>query len=425
VRALAVAWLSLTAAALAAGAPRDPKDPAAATYVVKAQRIHVSPGEVLPNGMILVQGGKIVAVGPTVDVPSGAVTLEAVEVTSGLIEANASAGRRDLGIEDSSEITPNYRAVDGLEPDSVGFERLARRGVGTAWVGPSNRNVVGGLAAVVKTVPANPNDPGALRVVAPDADLKVAFGDEPMAGNFTPRGFGLPQNFHVRRPGSRPGVVMEMRMAFLKAQQCVGKLGIVPEDLKPLVDVFERNLPVRAHAYFLVDLRSCLRVAKEFGVKNLTIDGAFEAHRCLPELKAAGAKLVIGPHAFDPMGGRDGRGRGIDFGDVAPAADLLARVAAAGIPVALSAAGAPPDDDLVSQMRTAVRFGATKETALRAVTSGAAEVLGIADRVGSIAVGRDGDLVLWSGDPFELTTRIVGVLVDGNLVPKTTPAASK
>ena len=125
---------------------------------------------------------------------------------------------------------------------------------------------------------------------------------------------------------------------------------------------------------------------------------------------------MIGPNCVDPTGGRDGRGRSIDYGDVSPAMDLLARVEAAGIPVALSANGARPDDDLVSQMRTAVRYGASKDTALKAVTTGAAEILGIADRAGSIAAGRDADLVLWSGDPFELTSRITNVLVDGRLV---------
>jgi imidazolonepropionase-like amidohydrolase len=393
----------------AAPAGSNAKDPVAApAYVIKAKRIHLSPGNVVENAAILVQDGKIAAIGATVDAPSGASTLAANEITAGLIDANESEGERGLGIEDSAEITPNYRAVASLESDHPAFARLAKEGVTAAFVAPSNRNVVGGLASVVKTMPA-----GAPRVVVADAALKVAFGDEPIFGNFTPRGTGIPQNFHVRRPGSRPGVVMEMRTAFDKAQRMVGKMGLVPEGWKPLVDVFEANFPVRAHAYYLVDLRAALRVAKEYGLKNLTIDGAFEAHRCLPELKAAGVKLVIGPHAVDPTGGRDGRGRPIDYGDVDPAMDLLARVDAAGIPVALSAHGAPPEDDLVSQMRTAVRYGASRDAALRAVTTGAAEILGIADRAGSIAVGRDADLVLWGGDPFELTTRVVAVLVDG------------
>ena len=88
---------------------------------------------------------------------------------------------------------------------------------------PSNRNVVGGIASVSKTFPLE-----SPRVVVADSALKIAFGDEPIFGNFTPRGTGLPQNFHVRRPGSRPGVVMEARVALDKARRNVGKMGIVP-----------------------------------------------------------------------------------------------------------------------------------------------------------------------------------------------------
>jgi imidazolonepropionase-like amidohydrolase len=399
----------MTTAAFAAqekAAPGARKPPSA--YLVKAKRIHTRPGSVIENASILVQDGKIAAIGPDIALPSGNTEVyEGAEITAGLIEANSTAGQRFEGVEDSSEITPSFSALANLDWSSVEFERLVKSGVTTIFAAPTNLNVVGGVASIVKTAPrGNP------RAVRPAAAVKIAFGDEPTFGNFTPRGFGIPQNFHVRRPGSRPGTVMEMRMAFTKARSMVGKLGIVPPDMKPLVDVFEANFPLRARAWDLNELRSALRVAAEFDVK-LTIDGAAEAHRCLPALKAAGVKLVIGPHAVNPMAGVDGRGRRIDFGDIRPAQDLLARVVAAGIPVALSANGAPVPDDLASQMRIAVRYGATPEAALAAVTTGAAEILGIADSAGTLAVGRDADLVLWSASPFDLTAKPLVVLVDG------------
>lgn len=407
VRAIAAAASIAWAQAWAAGSAVAQAKQGAGTFLVRAKRVHLEPGRTIENAAVLVKDGKIAAIGPDLTAPAEAVTIAGEEMTAGLIEANSTAGQRFAGVEEASEITGDFRALANLDWTSPEFERLVRAGITTVFVAPSNRNVVGGVASIVKTAPA-----GNPRTVRAEAAVKVAFGNTPAFGNFTPRGFGLPQSFRVRRPGSRPGTVMEMRMAFDRARRCVGKLGIVPADIAPLVDALESRLPLRAHAWDLMEIRSALRVGAEFGVK-MTIDGGGEAHRCIGELKAAGAKLVIGPHSAQPTFGLDGRGRNVDFGDRAPAQDLLARVAAAGIPVALSADRAPRADDLAAQMRIAVRYGASREAALRAVTSGAADVLGIGGDAGVLAVGRDADLVLWSGSPFEFTSKPTLVMVDG------------
>ncbi|MFN0205962.1 MAG: amidohydrolase family protein [Planctomycetota bacterium] len=383
------------------------------TFALRAKHVYTAKGGIIENGIVIISGGKIVAIGPDLPIPAGATEVSAECITPGLIDANASGGEQFGAIEDSSEINPNFRIADNIDAEDPAFVRLSRSGVTTGFFAPENRSVIGGLAAIVKTTPGlSPI------IINPEAALKGAFGADPTLGNFTPRGFGLPNNFRVRRPGSRPATVLEIRLALIQAQKMVGKLGIVPPDFKPLVDVFEMEKQVRFHAYYLVELRSALRVIREFGLKHVTIDGAADAYHCADEIKAAGVNIVLHPFAREPLGGRNGLGRGIDYGDEKPAQDVLARLAAAGIPVALSAHGAAVEDDLAQQMRFAVRYGATRDLALRSVTLSAAEILGIQDRVGSIETGKDADLVLWSGDPFEFTSAPTQVFINGTPVWK-------
>lgn len=379
---------------------------------IRAKTIETMAGEAIVNGAILVKDGKIVAIGPTLAAPSDAQTLDADFVTPGLVDANCSVGERYAGTEESAEITGGVRALDNLDLESSEFQRLVGEGVTTLFAPPSNRNVIGGVASVLKSYPI-----GRPTILNPSAALKGSLSSETTIGNFTPRGSGIPQSFHVRRPGSRPGAVMEMRIALLNAANMVGKSGIVPVDWKPIVDVLEARSAMRIHASTLGEIRSALRVAQEFGIENLTIDGAAEAHRCMNDLVRSRVKVVLQPHAIDPMGGINGVGRRIDFSDEVIAQDLLARLNAAGIPVALSSYDGR--DNLITQARIAYRYGAARDVALGAVTRAAAEVLGVADRVGTIAVGKDADFALWTGDPLEWSTQIKATVVDGKVTKPT------
>ncbi len=410
--AAALALLALGIPGASAPIPQDaakPAAPAETVFVIRAKRVLPVAGPAMEDAVVVVKNGRITAIGRGVDVPGGATELQAEVVTPGLVESNLAAGIRGMGVENAFEVTPDFRAVDNLDPAATDFERLVRGGVTSAFAAPRDWNVVGGLAGIVKTAPA-----GRPRVVNGAAALKLAVGEEPSSGNFTPRGFGVPQSFRVRRPGSRPATVMEMRLAFFAVERARREGKALAPAQQPLADALDGKLPVRVHARNLVDLRAALRVAGEFGF-TVTVDDALEAHRYLPQLVAAKAKVVLGPMPRDLRGGVDGNGRRIDFTDERPVLDRLAVVSAAGLPVALSASGAPVEDDLATQMRLAVRHGASRDVALRAVTAGAAEILGIGDRVGTLEVGRDADLVLWDGDPFELTSSPATVLVDGRI----------
>ncbi|MBI3819207.1 MAG: amidohydrolase family protein [Planctomycetes bacterium] len=383
-------------------------NPAATTIAIRAKRLHTMTGDVLADGVVVVRDGKIAAVGANIDIPAGATTLDCEDLTPGLIDANCSVGQTGMANEDSSEITPSFRAVDDLDAAPDKFLTLLKSGVTTIFAPPGNRNVVGGLAAIVKTSRSDK-----VNIINPAWGIKFCLTQETMYGNYSVRGSGVPRDFHARRPQSRPGAVMELRIALNTAANWVGKLGIIPPNMKPLVDVFEANLPVRIHALNLGEMRNAMRVAKEFDLKDITIDGAIEAHRCLADIKALNVKIVLHPHSIDPMAGVDGNGGRLDYGDEHPAQDELARLVDAGVPVALSSYGGR--ENLATQMRIAHRYGATADVALNAVTRGAAELLKINDRVGTIATGKDADLVLWNGDPSEFTTAAKVVIVDGRV----------
>lgn len=408
IAACLAAALLLGAAPAQSGRRAAPRDDPSKPIVLRAKRVHTFAGGVVEDGVVVVQDGRITAVGRGVSEPSGANEIEGAVVTPGLIDANVSVGLRGSGVEESSEVTPDFRAIDALNTTAPEFERLARRGVTTAFVAPENRNVVGGLAAIVKTAPG-PSP----RILNPAAALKAAFGFRSATGNLIPRP-GVPSTLNYRRPSGRPAAVMELRLAFFDAERAKREGRAGEPRVARIVEVLDGKLPMRVNARTLGDLLAALRFSAEFSVP-LTIDEAMEAHRCLPQLKAAKAKLVIGPFSADPTG-TNWRLSPDSRLEEQPCLNLLGVVAEAGIPVALTAKGADVEDDLAAQMRAAVRYGASRETALRAVTRGAAEVLGIADRAGSLEVGRDADLVVWSGDPLEATSAPIAVVVDGRVV---------
>ncbi|HKD99714.1 MAG TPA: hypothetical protein VKE69_01790, partial [Planctomycetota bacterium] len=288
-------------------------------FVLRADRIHTLAGPTIEGGAVVVAGGRIVAVGASVDVPRDAIELRGAHLTPGLIDASSVAGLRGTGVEESSEITPSHRAIDDVDAASVDFERLVRRGVTTIFVGPGNRSVIGGLGAVLKTAPL-----GAPRVLAPESALKMTLGPEPSQGNSTPRNFQLPRGPFVRRPNGRPAVVAAIRQALFDAERAVARGGDLDPDTARLADALRGRLPVRVFARELIDLRAALRLQSEFKLK-MQIEGAFEAHRYLPELKAAGVPLILGPAPVDPFG------TPFEAFDEEPTLRLVEAVAAAGI----------------------------------------------------------------------------------------------
>ncbi len=174
--------------------------------------------------------------------------------------------------------------------------------------------------------------------------------------------------------------------------------------------MLERRLPLLVTAYREQDIRSALRLAEEFGIR-VVLDGAAEAYLAVDALRAAGVPVILHPTMAR------------QFGEMENASFTTAQVLhEAGIPFALQSGfeGYVPKTRVVLwEAAIAAAYGLPFEAALGSITLGAARILGVEERVGSLEAGKDGDLVLFDGDPFEYTTRVLAVVIEGELVSET------
>ena len=364
------------------------QDPAVA---VRADRIYTGTGAVIEKGTLLVQNGKILAVGADVEIPDGARTIKAAAVMPGLIDAGSGLGAGTRANEDGAEVTPDLRLLDSVDPEGRDLRRARRSGITTVYVGPGNRNVIGGIGAVIKT--AGPSRRG--MILREESALKAALGGTPSSGNYPPRGSAA--TFFSRRPTTRMGVVWEFRKAFLEAQDGV------------LLRAREGKLPVRISASRATDIESALVLSKEFGLKILLEEGQ-EAHYFAGALARRKIPVLLRPVlSVRALSGRDGSRTMLN---------TFAQLRKAGVEVALLTPGSDPDS-LLAAAAFSVRYGAKRQDALRAVTLGPAQILGIADRVGSLEKGKDADFVALSGDPLDLRSRVEHVFVNGKSVSST------
>ena len=370
--------------------------------IINARIMTVADG-VIESGAVLVDdAGKIAAVGAQVDVPDEAEVLDAGgrTLTPGLIDAFSHLGLVNEGLgwagNDADEATdPNtahVRAVDGVYPFDRGIAEARTGGVTTVHVVPGGSNVLAGQALAIKLRRA---------AVADDLILRHPTGVAASLGERPKATYGGEK----RMPATRMGIAAILREALVKAQQYdPGK----ERDLRceALLPVLRGELPLLVQAHRADDIITALRIGREFGIR-ITLLGATEAHLVADLIAEAGAAVAAGP-SLAPRGRQETR----DVGFHLPLT-LLRH----GVPTAI-VTGHPQLDQpyLNIEAALAVREGLTPDQALRAITLTPAEILGVADRVGSIAVGKDADLVLWHGDPLELTTRVAWTMVEGRVV---------
>lgn len=463
---------------LAASDPARAGDQPALT-VVKAGRIHTLLGEPIDHGLIIIQDGRIVAVGAGLEIPDGAVVLDCSDavITPGLIDAccvlhtelrqaargrayalaqptfweavaqmqpeDADRDRPSMPLDEplcpmphgpagalaaltpgdppntaladqSAEVTPHRRVLDSVNLLSKDFDHLLRSGVTTVYVSPDSANVIGARGAILRT--GGPQDE---RVLVPAAAVKVTLGEDPSylgQSNNLPPWYGPPPDFHTRRPTTRMGVDWVFRKALYDARRAATGLPLHGADVPPaealpvLRAVLAGDVPVRVQARMQNDIFSALRLAREFGL-SFTLEEATEAYRCLPQLKAAGVPVILGPLFMEPTGWRANTSE-----TQRPRLNSASQLAEAGITFALTAQELREEDGLVRQGMIAVRHGLAPGAALRAITAVPAEMIGFKDELGTLAVGARADLVAWSAEPFDATSRPRLVLIDGRVV---------
>jgi len=374
---------------------------------VFADQVFTSDGEEIKNALVRVHDGKITAIVPGGSAGSSDTSLRAAALTAGMIDLSA---RIDMGfssVEQGREISPDVRVADALDLFDEEWTREAKSGVTTVLANPLDDDVIGGLGIALKT--AGPNSVEA-RTVKADAVLRGAIGTQPSRRNHP--AFGSPSDIYSRRPTTRMGVEWEWRKAMYDAAASRSdKSRAYPGSDKVLL-ALDDKLPLCIQTWSTQDIRTAIFLKEEIereklGTPRLILDAAAEAWKEPQLLVRSKAMVVLPPF---PMQGRTGEGSFMAW----DTAQLLHNL---NVPIALSAHGAgAAETRLDRQAGMAMRGGLPFEAALAAVTIAPARMIGIDSRVGSIAVGKDADLVLWSGKPFEFTSRVVGVLVDGRLV---------
>jgi imidazolonepropionase-like amidohydrolase len=378
----------------AASAPQETKR----SWTIRAERIHTVSGQVIEGGLVRIENGRIAAI-----VPGGkGGDFSVYAITPGLIDLSPEITLGIQAVEEDREVTPEMRLVDALNLFSTRFGRELNSGVTTVLLSQPDRNVIGGLAAVVKT--GGPETLEA-RLVKADALMAGVFGSSPSSGNSP--AFFRPAGLFNRRPTTRMGVEWEARKALYDALYALEDGVELPGSVQ-LQAVLKGEMSLLLQASATQDIRTALYLKEEFGIPKLIVSAAAEAWKEPEILQRSGAAVVLPPFTWNGTTTVD---RGFMAWNTAHQLEQL------GITFALSGRGsADPDARLALQPAFAVRAGVNPDLALKAATLIPAQLLGIQDRVGSLEVGRDADLALWNGEPTRFTSTVVGVLLNGALV---------
>ena len=368
---------------------------------------------ITPEGIvadILVENGKIKEIGPNLSVGADVEIIDAAgkQVYPGFVEAHGHIGLDGYGIgyegmdynEMNDIVSPQLRGLDGVKAMDPAFAQAARAGVTCVCVGPGSANVLGGTFTTIKTVGKRSDD----MVVRDAVAMKCAFGENPK------------RCYRDKSDTSRMTTAFKLREALAKAKEYMEKKEAAGDDLskrpaldmkcEALIPVLKGEMPLKAHAHATDDIFTALRIAKEFGAK-ITLEHVTEGHLIVEELAKENVPLAVGP-------------------SLTSASKFELRNKSWTTPGVLAKAGCQvsiitdspviPQEYLPLCAGLAVHAGMDPFAALQAITINAAKHAGIEDRVGSLEVGKDADIVITDGCPFEVSTKVECVLIDGKVI---------
>ncbi|WBW98277.1 amidohydrolase [Oceanirhabdus sp. W0125-5] len=380
---------------------------------LKNAEIHTMAGEAIDKGQILIENGKIKAIGKDIKCPEGAevIDCEGGFVMPGLIDAHSHLGMWEnaMGFEGSDgneaydPVTPHLRAIDAMNPKDEFFKEALEAGVTTVASGPGSANVIGGQYAIVKTHGDRIDD----MIINESFAMKCAFGENPKRF----------YNAQKKSPSTRMAIAAILRENLAKAKEYAAKKDRANGDpdkmpafdmkLEALERVIRKEIPLKSHAHRSDDILTSLRIAKEFDV-DITLDHCTEGHLIVDYLKEGYQKgIIVGP----TMSSRSKiELKNLTF-------ETPGILSNAGIKIAIMTDHPViPQEYLMVCAALAARAGMKEEDALKAVTINAAEIIGIGDRVGSLEEGKDGDVVVYTGHPFDLRSQVKNVIIDGKVV---------
>ena len=372
---------------------------------------HILPivGEEVENGCLLVNEGKIAALGPDLPIPTDAEVIDAGGrlVTPGCIDAHSHIGldNEAMGWEgaDFNEIvdplTPQMRAVDSINPLDEGFSEAIQGGVTAACTGPGSANVVGGTFAVIKLYGKRVDK----MILKDPAAMKCAFGENPKSC------YGKSSS---KAPMTRMGTAALLRELLFKTRRyrddkVAGKEPAFDMKLEAMLPVLSGEIPLKCHCHRADDILTAVRIAKEFGLRA-TLDHCTDGERIAEELAEENFPVLVGPSlghkskielsskSFTTPGVLNRAGLSVSIITDAPVIPLRYLPMCAGL---------------------AVNAGLDRTEAWKAITINPAGALGVADRVGSLEVGKDADVVIWTADPLsEIGGAAFVTVIDGRIV---------
>jgi imidazolonepropionase-like amidohydrolase len=384
-----------------------------AQIAVKGETVWTMAGEPITNGVVLVNNGKIEAVGTAqqIKIPGNYRVINAKVVTPGLIDARTVVGlsgymnqpHDQMQIDASSPMQPELRAIDSYNPEEKLVEWVRQFGVTTIHTGHGPGALVSGQTMIAKTFGKTAD----AAAIVPTAMVAVTLGDSAIISG-------------GRAPGTRAKQAAMLRIELLKASEAVRKLdekkeGDKKDEPKPSSElrgdmmqrIIRREIPLLVTAHRAQDIMTALRIAKEFNIR-IVLDGAAEAFLVIDEIKASGFPVIIHPTMYRAGGELESLSM-----------TTASKLRAAGITVALQSGFenyVPKTRVVLFEAGVAAANGLSMRDALATITIDAAKILGLDKRIGSIERGKDADLAMYDGDPFEYTTHCIGTIINGQIV---------
>ena len=380
-------------------------------YAISGARIHPVEGKTIAKGVIAWRDGKILAVGDAAktELPEGTEVTDGtgMVITPGLIDAHTHLGIMeeiygfegdDVNETGDSAITPELRAIDGINPYDIAFKDALSGGVTTVMVAPGSANVIGGSVCLLKTAGADLEK----MLLNREAGVKAAFGENPKRVYIEQK----------KMPTTRMGIASLFRQALTDARTYEAKKKKAAEDaevhepnvgMELLCRLLKGEIPLRAHAHRSDDIHTAIRLAKEFGLK-IIIEHGTEADRLIHVLKEENIPVAVGPSFSNRSKVEIER---IGWRVVKPLVD-------AGVLVALiTDHGVTPIQYLSLCAAMVVRHGLSWDQALETITINPAKILSLDHRIGSLKAGKDADFAVFNGDPFHYRSQCVATYVDG------------
>lgn len=358
---------------------------------------------------ILIQDGKIARIAQVIsDIPEGCLVMDLYEkyVLPGFIDCHTHLGIIEeatgkIGVdnnETSDAVTPHLRAIDAINSRDIAFDDAIKAGVTTVMIGPGSNNAVGGLNVVIKTAGKVIDH----MIIRSPAGLKIALGENPITT------YGV----NNKCPVTRMGTAALIRELFMKTEDYIeeqknGKLKKRDIRLEAVVPLLKGEISLRAHAHRADDIITAARIAEEFKIEKLVIEHGTEADIVADYLVERNIPVAFGP-MLTPRIKMELKGR--NYGSVL-------KLTNAGVKVSLIS---DHPYNAVEQLRTvaalSISEGLSEHQALKCLTINPAEVLECQQRIGTLSEGMDADIIVFTGKPFDLNSKVMLTIINGHIV---------